>query len=102
MLFQGTGKCDFFVGGSGPHAFHDGKRGNILQVMVDGNRWIPKEISGTEATEDPNADWPRLTYTNNNNNNRKSTYWLKERKYLRLRNLEITMICRRCGHVSSL
>lgn len=90
MLFQGTGKCDFFVGGSGPHAFHDGKRGNILQVMVDGNRWIPKEISGTEATEDPNADWPRLTYTNNNNNNRKSTYWLKERKYLRLRNLEIT------------
>ena len=42
MLFQGTGKCDFFVGGSGPHAFHDGKRGNILQVMVDGNRWIPK------------------------------------------------------------
>lgn len=90
MLFQGTGKCDFFVGGSGPHAFHDGKRGNILQVMVDGNRWIPKEISGTEATEDPNADWPRLTYTNNNNNNSKSTYWLKERKYLRLRNLEIT------------
>ena len=90
MLFQGTGKCDFFVGGSGPHAFHDGKRGNILQVMVDGNRWIPKEISGTEATEDPNADWPRLTYTNSNNNNRKSTYWLKERKYLRLRNLEIT------------
>ena len=90
MLFQGTGKCDFFVGGSGPNAFHDGKRGNILQVMVDGNRWIPKEISGTEATEDPNADWPRLTYTNNNNNNCKSTYWLKERKYLRLRNLEIT------------
>lgn len=90
LLFQGTGKCDFFLGGSGPHAFHDGKRGNILQVMVDGNRWIPKEISGTEATENPNADWPRLTYTNNNNNNRKSTFWLRERKYLRLRNLEIT------------
>lgn len=33
--------------------------------MVDGNRWIPKEISGTEATENPNADWPRLTYGNN-------------------------------------
>lgn len=90
LLFQGTGKCDFFLGGSGPHAFHDGKRGNILQVMVDGNRWIPKEISGTEATENPNADWPRLTYTNNDNNNRKSTFWLRERKYLRLRNVEIT------------
>lgn len=90
MLLQGTGKCDFFVGGSGPHAFHDGRTGNILQVMVDGNRWIPKEISGTEATEDPNADWPRLTYGNNNMNNRASTFWLKDRKYLRLRNVELS------------
>ena len=90
LLFQGTGKCDFFIGGSGPHAFRDGKRGNILQEMVDGDRWIPKEISGTEATENPHAEWPRLTYNNNNNNNRHSTFWLRERKYLRLRNLEIT------------
>lgn len=90
MLLQGTGKCDFFVGGNGPHAFHDGRTGNILQVMVDGNRWIPKEISGTEATENPNADWPRLTYTNNNMNNRASTFWLRDRKYLRLRNLEVS------------
>lgn len=90
MLMQGTGKCDFFVGGNGPHAFHGGRTGNILQVMVDGNRWIPKEISGTEATENPNADWPRLTYTNNNMNNRASTFWLRERKYLRLRNVELS------------
>ena len=58
--------------------------------MVDGNRWIPKEISGTEATENPNADWPRLTYGNNNMNNRASTFWLKDRKYLRLRNVELS------------
>ena len=36
-----------------------------------------KEISGTEATENPNADWPRLTYGNNNMNNRASTFWLR-------------------------
>ena len=90
MLLQGTGKCDFFVGGNGPHAFHDGRTGNILQVMVEGNRWIPKEISGTEATENPNADWPRLTYGNNNMNNRASTFWLHDRKYLRLRNVELS------------
>lgn len=90
MLFQGTGKCDFFVGGYGPHAFHKGKTGNILQVMVDGNRWIPKEISGTTATENSNADWPLLTYGNNAMNNQKSTFWLKDRRYLRLRNVEIS------------
>lgn len=90
MLMQGTGKCDFFVGGNGPHAFHGGRTGNILQVMVDGNRWSPKEISGTEATENPNAEWPRLTYGNNNMNNRASTFWLRDRKYLRLRNVEVS------------
>lgn len=90
FLLQGTGKCDFFVGGYGPHAFRDGDKGNILQVMVDGNRWIPKEISGDPTTENPNADWPRLSYGNNGNNNRASTFWLKDRKYLRLRNVEVT------------
>lgn len=90
LLLQGTGKCDFFVGGSGPHAFHHGRTGNILQVMVEGNRWIPKEISGTSDTENANADWPRLTYGNNNMNNRASTFWLKDRKYIRLRNVEVS------------
>ena len=90
MLFQGAGKRDFFVGGNGPHAFHDGATGNILQRMVVEDRWIPAEISGTTDTEDPNALWPRLTYTNNNNNNRQSTFWLKNGRYLRFKNLEIT------------
>ena len=90
VLFQGAGKRTFFVGGNGPHAFHDGATGNILQLMVDDERWIPSDISGTKDTENPNAPWPRLTYTNNNNNNRKSTYWMKDGSYLRLKNLEVT------------
>lgn len=90
MLFQGAGKRTFFVGGSGPHAFHDGATGNILMEMVNGNRWISSEISGTTATEDPNADWPRLTYTNNSNNNRASTFWMKNGAYTRLKNVEVT------------
>ena len=58
--------------------------------MVVEDRWIPAEISGTTATENPNALWPRLTYTNNSNNNRQSTFWLKNGRYLRFKNLEIT------------
>lgn len=42
ILFQGSGKCDFFIGGNGPHAFRNGQTGNILQTMVDDNRWDPK------------------------------------------------------------
>lgn len=33
ILFQGSGKCDFFIGGNGPHAFRNGQTGNILQTM---------------------------------------------------------------------
>lgn len=89
-LLQGSGNYDFFVGGYGVHPFREGTKGNILKVMADSdNRWIPKEISGNAATENPNAEWPRLTYQNNKNNNRNSTFWLKNGRYLRLKNLEL-------------
>lgn len=90
VLFQGSGKRDFFVGNSGPHAYRNGLTGNILQVMVDGSRWIPREVSGTPDTENPNADWPRLTWGNNNNNNQASTFWMKNGRYIRLKNVELT------------
>lgn len=89
FLMQGAGKRDFFVGNSGPHAFRNGNSGNILQLMVEGNRWIPREVSGTADTENPNAAWPRLTYGNNDNNNQSSTFWMKNGRYLRLKNVEI-------------
>ncbi len=89
FLMQGAGKRDFFVGNSGPHAFRNGKSGNILQLMVEGNRWIPREVSGTADTENPNAEWPRLTYGNNDNNNQNSTFWMKNGSYLRLKNIEV-------------
>lgn len=89
ILFQGSGKCDFFIGGNGPHAFRNGQTGNILQTMVDDNRWIPSEISGDVSTENPNASWPRLTWGNNDNNNQKSTFWLRDGRYIRLKNIEL-------------
>lgn len=89
VLLQGAGKRDFFIGGFGVHAFRDGASGNVLKVMADGHRWIPSEVSGSVDTEDPNADWPRLTWGNNNNNNRASTYWMRNGRYLRLKNVEL-------------
>lgn len=89
ILFQGSGRCDFFIKGDGVYPFNSGSTGNVLQVVADADRWIPKEISGNPATENPNASWPRLTYGNNANNSQNSTFWLQDGRYIRLKNLEL-------------
>ena len=62
--------------------------GNFYQEVIDG-RWISKEESGTIATENPHAKYPRLSYGYNDNNNRNSSYWLRNGSYLRLKTLEV-------------
>lgn len=90
VLFQGAGSCDFFVGGWGVYPFQEGEAGNIMKVASNpADRWISREISGTPDTENPNAIFPRLTYGNSQNNNRASTHWLRNGRYLRLKNLTI-------------
>ncbi len=52
--------------------------------------WIAKE-RWTEANNNPNALYPRLTnkITSGNNNAQASSYWLRDGSFLRLKNLEI-------------
>ena len=75
--FQGAGKTSFFIEGATVHAFSAGEWGNILSDVANSNRWIDHEISGTMATENPNASYPRLSYGGNSNNYRQSTFWLR-------------------------
>ncbi|MDR2954416.1 MAG: TonB-dependent receptor [Prevotella sp.] len=89
VLFQGSGKNDFFLGGDGIYPFRGMQVGNILKDVSDPNdRWIPREISGDPATENPDAIIPRLSYGPNSNNYRNSTFWLRNGRYVRLKNLE--------------
>ncbi|MBB4045162.1 SusC/RagA family TonB-linked outer membrane protein [Bacteroides reticulotermitis] len=81
--FQGVGKSSYFINGSTVYMFSSGDWGNIMQEMAEGNRWI------LGVNEDPNADYPRLTYGNNSNNNRASTFWLRDGAYLRLKTLDV-------------
>ena len=83
VLFQGAGKSTFCIEGPTVYPFKDGDWGNILTDMANSNRWILGE------NEDPNAEYPRLSYGGNSNNYRPSTYWLRNGSYLRLKNLEI-------------
>lgn len=90
VLFEGTARMKYFVGGSGYYPFANRDTGNILTVVADpNNRWISAEISGDPSTENPNAKFPRLTYGNNSNNNRASTFWLRDGSYLRLKNVTL-------------
>ena len=101
VLFEGTARMKYFVGGSGYLPFVGKETGNIL-TMVMKDRWTSAEISGDPATENPNARFPRLTYGNNANNNRNSTFWLRDGSYLRLKNVQLSyttkaMLLRKVG-----
>ena len=83
LHFQGAGKSQFFINGFTVYPFVNGEWGNILEKMANSNRWI------LGVNEDPNAEYPRLSYNGNSNNYRSSTYWLRDGSYVRLKTLEM-------------
>lgn len=80
--FQGAGKSSFFIEGYTVYPFREGSWGNILTDVV-GKYW------SLGVNENPNAEYPRLSYGGNENNYRNSTYWLRNGAYMRLKTLEI-------------
>ena len=90
LHFQGAGKSTYFIDGSTVHMFKLGDGwGNVLSEMANSNRWISADISGDPATENPNAEYPRISYGPNSNNYQQSTYWLRNGSYLRLKTVEV-------------
>lgn len=88
--FQGAGKSTFFIDGSTVYMFNESSGwGNVLSEMANSNRWISSDISGNLATEDPNAAYPRLSYGGNANNFRRSSFWLKNGSYIRMKTVEV-------------
>lgn len=95
LHFQGAGKSTFLINGKTVYAFSEGRWGNILKGLTD-DRWIASDISGTAATENPNASYPRLSFktqgfttAGEQNNSQASSFWLRNGRYLRLKNLDI-------------
>jgi len=90
VLFQGSGKSDFFIGGNSIYPFNGSETGNILEKVANpADRWVSREISGDPSTENPDAMLPRLSYGGSANNYRNSTFWLRDGSYLRLKNMDI-------------
>ncbi|MGE7774735.1 SusC/RagA family TonB-linked outer membrane protein [Chitinophaga sp. NPDC101104] len=63
--------------------------GAVYQASVK-DHWSPASWSGTSATENFNATYPRLGFgTDNQNNAQTSTFWLRESSYLRIADAEL-------------
>jgi TonB-linked SusC/RagA family outer membrane protein len=81
--FQGSGKSNFFIDGTTVYPFIRSDWGNILKEVAEGDRWM------LGVNENPDAEYPRLSYGGHTNNYRPSTFWLRDGAYLRLKTLEL-------------
>ena len=81
-MFQGAAHVDTMLSGEGVLPFAQGSgRGNLLSNITD--RW-------TEQNPRQDAFYPRLSIGTINMNYEKSTWWLKNTSYLRLKNVELS------------
>lgn len=78
LLFQGAGRVSFFAK---PKAFPEENRGNVLTIIAD-SYW-------SEATQNLDADFPRLGIGAQDKNYVNSTWWLKDGSYVRLKQVEL-------------
>lgn len=95
VLFKGSAKVEYYRSGlngndAGWIPFYNGELGNVIKLANNPkNRWTPAWYSGTAATENPNAEFPRLSYGGNTNNSQLSSFWLRDGSFLRFQELSI-------------
>lgn len=77
-LFQGTARYSGTLSTSGMYWPLLNKT-SLSQYAYD-NRWTPQK---------PNASMPRLSTVSNKNNYQASTWWIKDRSFFKLRNIEV-------------
>lgn len=86
MMFQGVAGAERILNGSSVNPFNGGGGSGNLYSNI-GDRW-------TEENPDQNAFYPRLSYgsetTSNINNFQKSTWWVRNMNFLRLKTLQIS------------
>lgn len=98
VLFKGNAKVDYYRVGINDNAsgwipFYNGAMGNVIALANNPkNRWTPSWYSGDPSTENPNAEFPRLSYGSNNNNSQLSTFWKRNGSFLRFQELNFRYV----------
>lgn len=86
MMFQGVAGAERVLNGSSINPFNGGGGSGNLYSNID-DRW-------TEENPDQNAFYPRLSYgsetTSSINNFQKSTWWVRNMTFLRLKTLQLS------------
>ena len=86
MMFQGVAGAERVLNGSSINPFNGGGGSGNLYSNI-GDRW-------TEENPDQNAFYPRLSYgsetTSSINNFQKSTWWVRNMNFLRLKTLQLS------------
>ena len=86
MMFQGVAGAERVLNGSSINPFNGGGGSGNLYSNID-DRW-------TEENPDQNAFYPRLSYgsetTSSINNFQKSTWWVRNMNFLRLKTLQVS------------
>ncbi|UVR10830.1 TonB-dependent receptor [Bacteroides ovatus] len=86
MMFRGVAGAERVLNGSSVNPFNGGGGSGNLYSNI-GDRW-------TEENPDQNAFYPRLSYgsetTSNINNFQKSTWWVRNMNFLRLKTLQVS------------
>ena len=86
MMFQGVAGAERVLNGSSINPFNGGGGSGNLYSNID-DRW-------TEDNPDQNAFYPRLSYgsetTSSINNFQKSTWWVRNMNFLRLKTLQLS------------
>lgn len=87
MLWQGVTHCDYELSG----IYNTGVTSSTVYTSVFGENGNSPyyRVEGAWTPENPNAKYPRLTTVNSGNNAWRSTWWVVNGEYLRLKNLNI-------------
>lgn len=98
ILFKGNAGVKYYRVGQNSNAagwvpFYNGEQGNVIALANNPkNRWTPAWYSGDPSTENPNAEFPRLSYGSNNNNSQLSTFWQHNGSFLRFQELNFRYV----------
>ncbi|WP_295367711.1 TonB-dependent receptor [uncultured Prevotella sp.] len=79
VFFQGRGNVALMLSDIAP--FGNSYRRGVLE-FIDKDHWSPDN-------QNPNAKFPRLTESDNSHNTQSSSYWLRNGRFLKLKNAEI-------------
>jgi hypothetical protein len=96
IFFQGSARYSFWIDSNKMTPFvqrtnEDGVNGNYddNKIVETGLAKFIADDYWSETSQNPYAGWPRLTNISNNNNNQRSTWFMHNGSFLRLKSAEI-------------